>query len=448
MLNLFDNYSQETRDLHESLKKSGYHHQTVVIEANGFLPDDVISPYTYFLNNKKAVERACFFNEVKTPDFWEIVGDGSSARIKNYEKEQARIFYNSESNNRIVETVEWLDENGAIYQIERYDKFGNIFAKTTVENDGQHLITSYFNTENKEILVENHVTGDIILTLENEPMRLFRSKIDYLKFFIDYLELDKTQIFYNTLSYSFLVSHSLNSLQGKDILFWQEPIGNEIPGNMSMILNDESHRTKRIIVPNTDTYHRMLELVPEHQKHKICSLGYIYDFKRQNTSHKDAFIFTNSDQIEGLETLVQNLPDVTFRVAAKTEMSQKLMGMVKYPNVILYQNIDKERTDYIFEHSDLLLDINHYGEVMDSSRRAFENNMLIFSFIQTLHNARYVNKDLIFDKDNVGHMVERIKAVLDNKVLLDEALVKQHEQGNSLSSDIFKFEFDTILGEL
>ena len=244
------------------------------------------------------------------------------------------------------------------------------------------------------------------------------------------------------------MSHTLPHQEGKDILFWQEPIGNEIPGNMSLILNNDQHRTKRIVVPNQDTYEKMLTLVPSEQKYRICNLGYIYDFRRQNQSNKDAFIFTNSDEIEGLETLVQELPEVTFRIAAKTEMSQKLMDMVKYSNVILYQNIDKERIDYIFETSDLLLDINYYAEVMDASRRSFENNMLIFSFAQTLHNSRYVAKSLIFDKENVKQMAGKIKEVLASKSVMSDYIQQQQKQGDALSVELFQFELSTILEEI
>lgn len=447
MINLFDNYSKETRDLHESLKKSGFQHPTIVIEPNGFLPDDVISPYMYFLNNKKDVERGCFFNEVKVPDFWEILGDGSSATIKNYEKVQARINYSKATNNRIVESVEWLDDDSNIYQIDHYDKYGNVFAKTTVDKEGKYLISTYFDNNKDEKLVENHVTGDLILTLENEPMFIFHNRVEFVNFFLRYLEFDKSTIFYNTLANSFLVSH-YSTEPGKDLLFWQEPIGDEIPGNMALILNNENHRTKKIVVPNKDTYEKIKSLLPDHQKDKIVSLGYVYDFKRSNNSRKDAFIFTNSDQIEHLETLVQNLPEVTFRVAARTEMSPKLMSMVKYPNIVLYQNIDKERIDYIFETSDILLDINYYTEVMSSTRRAFENNMLVLGFSQTIHNDRYIAKDLIFDKDDVMQMISTIQDILLNKELLENYLMKQQRQGNSLSVEEFRFIFEQTLGEL
>lgn len=448
MINLFDNYSQETRDLHLSLKKAGYDIPTIVIDANGFLPEGVISPYTYFLNNQKDTVRGCFFNEVPVPDFWEIHGDGSSATIHNYEKEQGRIQYHTDSNNRIVEFVEWLDDQGRLYQIDRYDKFGNLFAKTTVNTEGQHLITTYLDANNKEVIVENLSTGDIILSLENEPLLIFHGKVDFIKFFITYVGLDQSHIFYNTLSYSFLVSHYSNEVSGSDILFWQEPIANEIPGNMSLILNSDSHRTKKIVIPNHETYQRALELVDEDKKHRFASLGYIYDFKRENNGHKDAFIFTNSDQIEGLAVLAEKLPEMKIRVAARTEMSPALMSMVKYPNIMLYQNIDQERIDEVFAECDILLDINYYSEVMNATRQAFENNMLILSFSQLLHNSRYVAKDAIFDKNDVDGMISKIQTILADKAALNHYLEQQRQQADALSVEAFRTSFDIILGEL
>ncbi len=48
MINLFENYNQETQELHQSLKRAGYNHFTIVINDDGFLPDDVTSPYRFF----------------------------------------------------------------------------------------------------------------------------------------------------------------------------------------------------------------------------------------------------------------------------------------------------------------------------------------------------------------------------------------------------------------
>ena len=51
MIQLFDRYGQESHDLHESLEVAGLSHVTVVIEPDGFLPDGILSPFTYYLGS-------------------------------------------------------------------------------------------------------------------------------------------------------------------------------------------------------------------------------------------------------------------------------------------------------------------------------------------------------------------------------------------------------------
>ena len=49
MINLFENYSQGSWDLHYSLIVAGYVNTTVCLSDDGFLPSDVTSPYLYSL---------------------------------------------------------------------------------------------------------------------------------------------------------------------------------------------------------------------------------------------------------------------------------------------------------------------------------------------------------------------------------------------------------------
>ena len=48
---LLDHYSLEGRNLRISFEKAGYRCPTVVVEDDGFLPDDVLSVYGFFLGN-------------------------------------------------------------------------------------------------------------------------------------------------------------------------------------------------------------------------------------------------------------------------------------------------------------------------------------------------------------------------------------------------------------
>lgn len=47
MINLFEDYSQGSWDLHYSLIVAGYVNTTVCLSDNGFLPSDVTSPYLF-----------------------------------------------------------------------------------------------------------------------------------------------------------------------------------------------------------------------------------------------------------------------------------------------------------------------------------------------------------------------------------------------------------------
>ena len=70
---LFDHYGEDSQALHTSFKQAGFNCPAVVIEDNGFLPDDVISVYGFFLGNFKTLSggraRPRYFNEITVPEY-------------------------------------------------------------------------------------------------------------------------------------------------------------------------------------------------------------------------------------------------------------------------------------------------------------------------------------------------------------------------------------------
>jgi accessory sec system glycosyltransferase gtfB len=448
MLNLFDSYSRESQDLLHSLQESGYQQPTVVLEPNGFLPDGVESPFIYFLGKPSSKKRGRFFNEVKVPDFWEISGDNSMGRISYYGQEKARIYYHAESYKRIVERVEWLDAKGQLVLVERYDQYGRHIATTTCGAEGQQLVTTYFEA-GVERLTENHQTGDLILTLPKQAMRIFKSRLDFYVFYLEYRGFNLDRVIYNTLAMSFNVSLRLGNkgLAGQDLLVWQEPLNDSLPGNMQLILGNGAVRTKKILIPQTDTYHRALQLAPQAQHGYFGPLGYIYDFVVKEDIRKDAFVLTNSDQIEALAFLVEQAPDVTFRVAALTEMSPSLLSMVRYPNVVLYQNISQDRIKEVLRMSSIYLDINHYGEVQGIVRKAFEHQQVILGFAHTLHDSRYIAKENVFDQGKEADLVARIKEIYQSVDSYKQAVAQQIGQSSAVEPAVFRARFQEGVGD-
>ena len=439
MLNVFDTYSRESQDLLHSMQESGFTHPTVVLEPNGFLPDGVESPFLYFLGQPKGEKRGRYFNEVPVPDFWEISGDNSSGKVNYYGQEKARIAYHAASYKRIVESVEWLDDKGQVVMIERYNQYGRKIAITTCDAQGHPLVTTYFEGDT-ERLTENHQTGDLILTLEHQPMRIFKNRLDYFVFYLEYRGFNLDGLVYNTLATSFSLSLQLGNkgIKGRDVLVWQEPLHDSLPGNMQLILKSPEIRTKKILVPQNATYHRALQLSSQDQHASFGPLGYLYDFKVKDDIRKDTFVLTNSDQIEALTYLVESLPDVTFRVAALTEMSASLLSMVRYPNVVLYQNISQERIQELLKISSIYLDINHYAEVQGIVRKAFEHQQVILAFSHTVHDRTYLAQANIFEQGKEADLVARIKEIYQSVDRYKEAVAQQISQSSSIDPAEFK----------
>ena len=108
MIELYDRYSQESRDLHESLVATGLSQLGVVIDADGFLPDGLVSPFTYYLGYEDG--KPLYFNQVPVPDFWEIMGNNSSATINDLLQERAVIHFADGMQARLVKQVDWKEE--------------------------------------------------------------------------------------------------------------------------------------------------------------------------------------------------------------------------------------------------------------------------------------------------------------------------------------------------
>ena len=445
MIQLFDRYGQESRDLHESLEVAGLSHVTVVIEPDGFLPDGILSPFTYYLGYESG--KALYFNQVAVPEFWEIAGNNQSAHILKDSRERGVIHYVEAPQARLVKQVDWKDLSGRIYQADHYNRYGACFAKTTYSADGQTILTKYQDAKGQEIVLENHVTGDILLTLPGQALRHFKNRVEFTIFFLQDLGIDTRHLLFNTLATSFLVSYHYPDKSGRDILVWQEPLDDCLPGNMQLLLEQEGLRAKQILIPDKATYEQALALTNPAYHDKFVHLGYHYQFKRENFVRPDALIVTNSDQIEHIETLIESLPMVTFRIAAVTEMSSKLLTLLSYPNVVLYQNASPQKIRELYQLSDLYLDINYGNELLDAVRQAFEHNMLILAFDQTAHNRPYTAPEHLFNVQTVGDMIAKIQEALSSLDKMGQALGHQGRHANYVDLATYQERMERIIGE-
>lgn len=426
---LFDVYNQDSQNLHTSFKLAGKDYLAAVIDDDGFLPDDAVSVYGYFLGEFEKGEhipgRPRYFNQITVPEYWEISATNSGGKVHNLNKERARIFYAEPKHRRLIKIVDWLDDRGVVRSSDHYNKYGALYARTIFNSKGQRVNKSYFDAKGREIIMENYVTKDIILN-DGDVVKIFHSKKDFVAYFFEKAGLKDRRIFFNTLSTSFFVSEKLGGNEKGDVLFWQEGARNDIPGNMQMILNGKPVPGGRIMVQNKAAYKNLIALGASAEV--VRQLGYIYPFKKQNNHNPEVLICTNSDRIAHIKKIVEAFPEMHFTIAAITEMSSKLMSMDSYANVSLYPGVKMNILDELFESADFYLDINHESEIVSAVQKAFLHNHLIFGFRETLHNASYVAEEHIYKMDDVDQLIFDLKGIVLDAGLIDQHIKLQHAE--------------------
>lgn len=436
---LFDNYGQDSQSLHTSFKLAGYDLPVAVIEDDGFLPEDVISVYGFFLGDFKMASgggaKPKYFDEITVPDYWEISGNNNSGKVQDMSRERGRIFYAEPKHKRLVRVVDWYDERGIVRFSDHYNRYGAIFARTIFSEKGKRVNKSYFSPEDREIIVENFVTGDIILN-ESKEVRIFHTKADFVLHFFVKAELKQKRIFFNSLSTPFFVSNKLSASAKRDVLFWQESVNKEIPGNMQMIFNGQAARTATVMVQKKQPYDKLRTLGA--RRDMVHRLGFIYPFEKENGHKNEALICTNSDRIEYCAELVKALPQMHFHIAALTEMSSKLMSMEDYDNVSLYPGVKADVLDELFVKCDYYFDINHEAEIVSAVRRAFLHNHLIFAFKETAHNRDFVAEEYIYPSEEASRMIGDIQAAIADEAVLGEHLRRQKEAAFSENAEKYR----------
>ena len=440
---LMDNFGQESRKLYESFRKIGADCPVAVIEDDGFLPEDVMSVYGFFLgdfrNMPEGLGRSRYFNEIKVPAYWEISGNNNSGKVSDLYRERGRIFYAEPTHMRRVKVVDWYDEKGTVRSSDHYNRYGALYARTIFNARGQKVNKSYFDAAGREVIVENYVTQDIILN-EGGKVRIFRNRTEFTLHFLEKAGLTGKRIFFNSLSIPFFVSERLEGTSEKgDILFWQEPVYDAIPGNMQIILRGESKRTGRILVQKRASYEKLMQLGADPAV--VHQLGYVYPFARENRHGKNVLICTNSENVAHCHKIVKALPELHFHIAAITEMSAKLLSVGTYENVTMYPGVKMRMLDRLFEECDFYLDINHEGEIVSAVSRAFLQNQLILGFRETLHNKDYIAEEHIYSEVEPEKLIGELRRLAVDGEALEQELAKQHEAALAENTESYYNQF-------
>ena len=127
---------------------------------------------------------------------------------------------------------------------------------------------------------------------------------------------------------------------------------------------------------------------------------------RKNTVRGDALILTVSDQIEQLEYILENLPDICFHIAAPVQFSEKIKVLESKYNVRLTTVTTDQQIDFLVSMCDILLDINHFQEVDSIVSKFVQAGKIVLAFDNTVHGNQGQE---VFEANRPDELVSRIR---------------------------------------
>ena len=127
---------------------------------------------------------------------------------------------------------------------------------------------------------------------------------------------------------------------------------------------------------------------------------------RKNTVRGDALILTVSDQIEQLEYILENSPDICFHIAAPVQFSEKIKVLESKYNVRLVTVTTDQQIDFLVNMCDFLLDINHFQEVDSIVSKFVQVGKMVLAFDNTVHGNQGQE---VFEANRPDELVSRIR---------------------------------------
>ncbi len=108
--------------------------------------------------------------------------------------------------------------------------------------------------------------------------------------------------------------------------------------------------------------------------------------------------------------LVTTLSDYQFEIAARTSMGPKLVSLLKYPNVRLYQGILPQVMTDRLNCAKAYLDVNRGMKDIKVIRQFLKSGKPVLAFNNTMSMAGN-DQYLVFANDQVEKMIDWIRTI-------------------------------------
>lgn len=404
-----------------------------LIENVGFKDCKTIEAIDLFcgMSEKNDVhkEKDLYYAFIDIPQYWSVRADGVNGAIYDNKTKKANIYFKNPIEKRMVTRVEWIDRNNTVYRIDYYNKYGYKYCSENVR--GGNVTGREFYDRNGDIKVIEQTGSKTYTTLDTGiSPRSYRGFADYLEAYLKSNEIYDENIW--------LISNEILNKFARDYGSFKISYLPQSKLNSDLTKTTQTNTAFRILCSEE-------QQVNWYKDNSDCKCDRLYSYFENNESKfgkREAFIITETDQIEYIEQLINDFPEITFHIAASTIMSDKLTKLDTNNNVELYPCITEPKRKELFERCDIYLDINHYRELYNAVNQAMINNMLILAFDNTAHSKELYPMENIFDSSDYVKMKETLKNIINSQTIFDEYIDRQKKQLKQLAAKVVMGDID------
>lgn len=417
MIIVCDRYTEDTEKLREMMGDMDPDVKTVVLEDDGFLPEGIWSPCGQFLygqGQEAMEEKELYYNFLEVPEFWEIRLVGQHGAIYDMGCKKADIYFSESSDRESVQRVEWCMENGWIYRIDYYNKYALKYASRFQDQDGNVESRVFYSPHNQEVIVEQPQNDTVTLLEGGRLKRFFTSYAEFVEYYLDVIgQGEKRALFVQNQE-----KKELWGLRSGEKSMWEY-----------VLLRSEELLDQYKAAGGVNGY-RFYSIPEKYPK---------------NNANGEALILTSSDRLEGIEYLIQELPECVFHIGASTQVSDKLKKLGEQENVYVYPQISMQKLSALWGQCGFYLDINHYWETYDAIDTAHQRNRLILGFENTLHHRELLAEECVFSE--AEFMARELKGLIGREERVQERLVKQQRKKSEIWEQIRQMHEQTGLAK-
>lgn len=374
-------------------------------------------------------EKDRYYAFIDIPQYWSVRADGLNGAIYDNKTKKANIYFKNPIEKRMVSRVEWIDRNNTVYRIDYYNKYGYMYCSENVS--GGNVTVREFYDRNGDIKVLEQTGPKTYTTFGTRiSPKSYRGFADYLEAYLKY-----------------------NKIYDENIWLTSDEILNKFAwdyGNFKISYLPQNRLNSDLtVITQTNTAFRILcseeQQVNWYKENSNYKCDRVYSYFENNElkfGKKEALTITESDQLEYIEQLINDFPEITFHIAASTIMSDKLTRLDINNNVELYPCITEQKRKELFERCDIYLDINHYRELYNAVNEAMVNNMIILAFDNTAHSKELYPMGNIFESSNYVKMKETLKNIITSQTIFNEYIDRQKKQLKQLAAKVVMGDTD------